>query len=138
MFLSNQVSRDAAAELWLADIQEAVKEANRESQKTLKCEAAKDFPAKRSIRSTNRCKLCVIVCSFSVSGCGGSESGCKGEQSQSDSACSDSARDSAAGHRLCMCCRLSKGTLQSDHSQDPHRCITHKFSLLHPVKNVLF
>lgn len=88
MFLSNQVSRDAAAELWLADIQEAVKEANRESQKTLKCEA---FPAKRSIRSTNRCKLCVIVCSFSVSGCGSSESGCKGEQSQSDSACSDSA-----------------------------------------------
>ncbi|TNN02041.1 hypothetical protein fugu_009528 [Takifugu bimaculatus] len=31
-----QVSRDGAAELWLADIQEAVKEANQESQNTLK------------------------------------------------------------------------------------------------------
>ena len=36
--LSNQVSRDPGAELWLADIQEAVRRANQESQRALKCE----------------------------------------------------------------------------------------------------
>lgn len=36
--LSNQVSRDLGAELWLADIQEAVRRANQESQRALKCE----------------------------------------------------------------------------------------------------
>ncbi|MEQ2169454.1 hypothetical protein GOODEAATRI_025407 [Goodea atripinnis] len=33
-----QMSRDPGAELWLADIQEAVKQANQHSQKALKCE----------------------------------------------------------------------------------------------------
>lgn len=37
--LSNQVSRDPGAELWLADIQEGVTRANQETQRALKCEA---------------------------------------------------------------------------------------------------
>jgi len=40
--LSKQVSRDPGAELWLADIQEVVKQANQQSQKALKCES--DLP----------------------------------------------------------------------------------------------
>lgn len=130
MSLSNQVSRDAAAELWLADIQEAVKEANQESQKTLKSESGQGFPAKvysgQQI-NTNCVCLCLFVCS--VSGYSSCESGSKREQSQSDTPCSDYARDSAAGSHPCMCCRLSEGTLQSDHRQDPRRCDTHVQSL---------
>lgn len=37
--LSNQVSRDPGAEVWLADIQEGVTRANQETHRALKCEA---------------------------------------------------------------------------------------------------
>ncbi len=40
---SNQVSRDPEAELWLADIREAVRRANQQSQKALKCESGTLF-----------------------------------------------------------------------------------------------
>lgn len=40
--LSNQVSRDPGAELWLADIQEAVRRANQQSQRTLKSEFCRE------------------------------------------------------------------------------------------------
>lgn len=63
MFLSNQVSRDGAAELWLADIQEAVKEANQESQNTLKSESGQVFPAKAYLgQQINANCVCLFVC----------------------------------------------------------------------------
>uniref|UniRef100_A0A3Q2U692 IQ motif containing GTPase activating protein 3 n=1 Tax=Fundulus heteroclitus TaxID=8078 RepID=A0A3Q2U692_FUNHE len=51
------MSRDPGAELWLADIQEAVKQANKQSQKALKClavaavnQAVKENRAKQTLR----------------------------------------------------------------------------------------
>lgn len=63
MFLSTQGSRDGAAELWLADIQEAVKGANQESQNTLKSESGQVFPAKAYLgQQINANCVCVFVC----------------------------------------------------------------------------
>lgn len=61
MFLSNQVSRDAAAELWLADIQEAVKEANQESQNTLKSESGQGFAIAYLGQQINIDFICVCL-----------------------------------------------------------------------------
>lgn len=65
MFLSNQVSRDAAAELWLADIQEAVKEANQESQNTLKSESGQGFLAKDYLGQQIN-TMCAHVCALGL------------------------------------------------------------------------
>lgn len=54
-FLCSQVSRDSGAELWLADIQEAVKEANQEGQKALKRES-------EVAEVIGQCKLISSVC----------------------------------------------------------------------------
>lgn len=58
-----QVSRDSGAELWLADIQEAVKEANQESQKALKreSEVTEVTDQYKLISSVCVCSVCLAV-----------------------------------------------------------------------------
>lgn len=139
MSLSNQVSRDAAAELWLADIQEAVKEANQESQKTLKSESGQGFPAKAYLgQQINTNAVCLFVCLFAVCLAVAAVNQAVKENKVSQTLRVLTMPETRLQGIISACAADYQRELYSLITDRIHTGATHMFSLLHPVKNIPF